>query len=66
MLFIGIMTQIIEQNTQNHAQESSAASDSTAHSGNASALRVAPENASSLPGHLEALAGRARGYIEAQ
>jgi hypothetical protein len=65
LVFIERMAQIIEQNSHNHAQESATPSDSTAHSGDVSALPSPTGNASSLRGHLEELADRARTYVEA-
>ncbi len=75
MLFIERMAQIIDQNTENHAEESAAPSDSTAHSDDVSVPQVSGVNssvpspllevASSLPANLEQLANRARGYVEA-
>lgn len=59
------MAQIVAQNRKNHANETSAPSDSTAHSGDDPALVSAAESPSPLPGHLEDLADRARGYVEA-
>ncbi|XKM38317.1 site-specific integrase (plasmid) [Rhizobium ruizarguesonis] len=69
------MAQIIDQNTENHAEESAAPPDSTGHSGDVSVPQSSAENSSlpsllpeagaSLPAHLEQLADRARGYVEA-
>jgi len=69
------MAQIIEHNTENNAEETSASSDSTAHSGdvslpqssdgNSGLLSPLPEAGASLPAHLEHLADRARAYVEA-
>lgn len=69
------MAQIIDQNTKNHAQESAAPSDSTAHSGDVSVPQSSPGNSglpsplseagASLPAHLEQLADRARAYVDA-
>lgn len=73
------MAQIIEQNSENHPKESSAPPDSTATGDAVSAAQVAaetsadkggspsplPEANTALPAHLEQLADRARGYVEA-
>lgn len=73
------MAQIIEQNTENHPEESAAPSDSTAHSGDVSAPQASagismhsaglpaplPGASASMPAHLEQLADRARAYVEA-
>jgi len=69
------MGQIVEQNTKNHVQETSAPSDSTAHSDDVSAPRSSDENGTlpsplpeaiaGLPAHLQQLAERARSYVEA-
>ncbi|TCN17629.1 site-specific integrase [Sinorhizobium americanum] len=70
------MAQIIEQNSENHVEESSAPSDSTAGDNDVSAAQLSVETSASLPSpvaeataalpaHLERLAGRARGYVEA-
>jgi integrase len=73
------MTQIIEQNSKKHAEESAAPPDSTAAGDDVSALpssagitmhraglpSPAAEATAALPAHLEQLADRARGYVEA-
>jgi integrase len=69
------MTQIIEQNSENHVEHSSAPSDSTVAGDNVSATQASAsvgtlpsplvDAASALPAHLERLADRARGYVEA-
>jgi len=73
------MRQIIEQNSKNHLEESSAPSDSTTADADNSAPQVsaehlagggglpspAPQATARLPAHLERLADRARGYVEA-
>jgi integrase len=73
------MAQISDQNTENHAEETSASADSTAHSGDASVPQSSTgismhsaglpspllEAGASLPAHLEQLADRARAYVEA-
>ncbi|WP_018240680.1 site-specific integrase [Ensifer sp. BR816] len=70
------MGQIIEQNGENHVEESSAPSDSTAGDNDVSAAQPSVETSASLPSpvaaattalpaHLERLADRARGYVEA-
>jgi integrase len=68
------MAQIIDQNTENHADETAAPPDSTAHSGDVSAPQASsgnsglptppPEASASLPAHLEQLADRTRAYVE--
>lgn len=75
LLFIWRMAQIIDQSTENHAEETSAPSDSTGHSGDISLPQSSagnsglpsplPEARPSLPAHLEQLADRARAYVEA-
>ncbi|MDE3759796.1 tyrosine-type recombinase/integrase [Sinorhizobium meliloti] len=59
------MTQIFAQNRANHAKETSASSDSMAHSDDGPALTTAAESSFPLPGHLGDLADRARAYIQA-
>jgi integrase len=73
------MAQIIDQNTENHAEESAAPPDNTKHTGAVSAPQSStgismhsaglpaplPEPASGMPEHLERLADRARAYVEA-
>ncbi|EPR21200.1 integrase [Agrobacterium sp. TS43] len=72
------MAQIIEQNTKNHAEESAAPPDGTAAGDDVSApqssagipmhgagLPSPPQASAGLPAHLEQLADRARGYVEA-
>lgn len=68
------MAQIIDQNSENHAEETSAPPDGTAHCGDVSALQASagnsglpapPAASASLPAHLEQLADRARAYVEA-
>lgn len=69
------MAQIIEQNGENHVQESSDPSDRTAAGDDDSAAQSSsdsaslpsplPEENTPLPAHLERLADRARGYVEA-
>ena len=69
------MTQIIEKNTKNHAEEPSAPSERTPGGEGVSAPTspaesidlpsVQPTVSASLPAHLGHLADRARGYIEA-
>ncbi|MBP1861584.1 site-specific integrase [Rhizobium herbae] len=69
------MAQIIEQNSENHADMSAAPSDSMAHSSDVSAPKSSAGNSglpsplpapgTSLPSHLEQLADRARAYVEA-
>lgn len=73
------MAQIIEQNAENHPEETSAPPHSTAHStahsgdvsvpqasaGNSGLPAPPPEASASLPAHLEQLADRARAYVEA-
>ncbi len=69
------MAQIIAQNSENHVDESSAPSLSTAVSSDVSAAGSSadtnrlpsplPEASAGLPAHLEQLADRARGYVEA-
>lgn len=73
------MTQIIEQNSNNHVQEGFAPSLSTAADGDISAPQawtgISTYNAGlpsplleagmALPAHMERLAGQARGYVEA-
>ncbi|MBM7321916.1 site-specific integrase [Agrobacterium sp. S2] len=73
------MTQIIEQNSENHASESSAPSLVTAGDGDVSAAQMSAdismnnadlpsslrETSAALPAHLEQLANQARDYVEA-
>lgn len=69
------MAQIIDRNSENYPQENSAPSDGTAHSGDVSVPRSSagnsglpsplPEAGAGLTAHLEQLADRARGYVEA-
>lgn len=67
------MTQIIEQNSEIHVEETSAPSLSTASGGDVSAPEVSSENTAlpspagkdHPPAHLTSLAERARGYVEA-
>ncbi|PDT44420.1 integrase [Sinorhizobium fredii] len=73
------MAQIVEQNTKNHVEETSAPSESTAAGDDLSAPQASAgipmhsaglpsplaEARTSLPRHLEQLADRARGYVEA-
>jgi hypothetical protein len=73
------MAQIIDQNSENHVEETSAASDGTAPSNDVSVPQASagiamhsaglpsppPEASASLPAHLEQLAERARVYVEA-
>jgi hypothetical protein len=73
------MAQIIEQNSENHAEASSAPSDSTPVPDDISAPRASavalgeqgslpsplPEAGAALPAHLEQLADQARNYVEA-
>ena len=69
------MAQIIDQDSENHAEEHAAPSGSTARSGDVSAPPPSEENSTlpsplpeagaSLPAHLEQLADRARAYVEA-
>ena len=66
------MTQIIEQNSEIHRQESSAPPNSTAADDDISAPQVSsglpsslPKARTALPTHLEHLADRARDYVEA-
>lgn len=73
------MTQIIEQNSENHVEASSAPSDSTAVPDDVSAPRSSadismnssglpsplPEASTALPAHLEQLVERARDYVAA-
>ncbi|NSY14965.1 site-specific integrase [Agrobacterium vitis] len=66
------MAQIIEQNTENHVEETSAPSLSMAASHDVSAPEVSGESPltslavqDQTPAHLASLAGRARGYVEA-
>lgn len=72
LLFIEGMAQIIEQNPENDAQDSSEPSDSTAVSGDVSAAGMSaglpsplPEINAGVPTHLKDLTDRARGYVEA-
>ena len=72
MLFIEGMAHIVEQNTENDAQECSALPDSTGVSGDVSAAGVSAGLPSSLeatgggvPAHLKDLTDRARTYVEA-
>ncbi len=65
MFFIERMRQIIEQNTQNHPQESSAPPDGAAVSQDVSAPAVSADVSPRLPAHLQDLTDRARGYVEA-
>jgi integrase len=72
LLFIEGMAQIIDQNPENDAQESSAPSDSTAASGDVSAAGMSsglpsplPEINAGVPAHLRDLTDRARTYVEA-
>ncbi|MCF3643373.1 integrase, partial [Rhizobium sp. TRM95111] len=66
------MARIIDQNTENHVEEGSAPSDSTAVSADVSAAEV-PDGLPSprvevntgLPAHLQDLTDRARSYVEA-
>lgn len=59
------MAQIIDQDTENHAEESSAPSDSTAVLQDVSAPAVSADASPRLPAHLQDLTDRARGYVEA-
>ncbi|WP_331375597.1 site-specific integrase [Sinorhizobium chiapasense] len=73
------MAQITEQNSENHVEKSSAPSDSTAAGDDVSAVQRSadtslmgaalpsplPDATTALPAHLERLADRARGYVEA-
>ncbi|WP_115422839.1 site-specific integrase [Ensifer sp. M14] len=59
------MAQIVAQNGKHHAKDTSAPSDSTAHSDDDPALVSTAESPSPLPGHLGDLADRARAYVEA-
>ncbi len=73
------MGQIIEQNSENHVEASSAPPDSTAVPDDISAAQAStgismhnaglpspvPEARTALPAHLEQLADQARGYVEA-
>lgn len=66
------MAQIIEQNTKNHVEETSAPSLSTASGGDVSASEVSGDSPlpslageDPTPPHLANLADRARGYVEA-
>jgi len=72
MLFIEEMAHIVEQNTENDAQECSAPSDSTAVSADVSAAGMSaglpsplPEINAGVPAHLRDLTDRARTYVEA-
>jgi integrase len=65
MLFIKGMAHIIEQNTENDAQEHSAPPHSTAVSGDVSGPESFATEGPALPAHLQDLADRARGYLEA-
>lgn len=79
LLSIKGMAQIIDQNNENHVGETSAPSDSTADSDHVSLPEPSadlprdsaklpspvPDRDRALPGHLERLAERARGYVEA-
>lgn len=63
---------IVEQNTENDAQEHAAPSDSTAVSGDVSSAGMSaglpsplPEINAGVPAHLRDLTDRARGYVEA-
>jgi integrase len=63
------MARIVDQNPENHHQESSAASDSTALAAVDRSLAAPAEPSAdvgaTLPAHLADLADRARGYVEA-
>jgi len=71
LLFIEGMADIIEQNTENDAQEHSAPPHSTAVSGDVSAGSEQARGSSlvrtdaGVPAHLQDLTDRARGYVEA-
>ena len=75
LLFIERMAHTIDQNTENHAEESAAPPDSTGHSGDVSVPRSSagnsglpfplPEAGAGLPAHLGQLADRARAYVDA-
>lgn len=66
------MARIVDENAENHAQESSAPSDGTAVSADVSAPQVPAglpspllEASAGLPAHLQELGDRARTYVEA-
>lgn len=66
------MARFVDENSENHPQESSAPSDSTAVSADVSAAEVSagapsplPEANAGLPAHLQDLTDRARTYVEA-
>lgn len=71
----GEMTQISEQNSENHGPESSSSSDGTSLSNDISAAQSSADSVglpsplqeenTMLPAHLERLADRARGFVEA-
>tara|TARA_R110002020_G_scaffold475754_1_gene712045 strand:+ start:122 stop:1303 length:1182 start_codon:yes stop_codon:yes gene_type:complete len=72
LFFIEGMAQISAQNPENHAQDSSAQSDSTAVSDDVSATEMPaelpspiPETGGGMPAHLRDLTDRARTYVEA-
>ncbi|MCF3643397.1 integrase, partial [Rhizobium sp. TRM95111] len=60
------MARIVDENTQNNAQEGAAPPPSTAISADVSAAPLSTESApKNLPAHLQDLTDRARGYVEA-
>jgi len=59
------MRPIVEQNSENHPQESSAPSDSTAVGGEDLAALPPDGGSRAVPAHLRDLTERARGYVEA-
>ncbi|MCJ8151108.1 hypothetical protein MKI86_18370, partial (plasmid) [Shinella sp. B3.7] len=65
MLFNREMRPIVEQNSENHPQESSAPSDSTAVGGGDLAALPPDGGSGAVPAHLRDLTERARGYVEA-
>lgn len=65
MLFNREMRPIVEQNSENHPQESSAPSDSTAVGGGDLAALPPDDGSGAVPAHLRDLTERARGYVEA-
>ena len=69
---MGEMAQIIEQNTENHVEKTSAPSLSTVTRHDVSTPEVlgdsalpSPTDQDQTPAHLTSLADRARGYVEA-
>jgi integrase len=59
------MARIVDDNSENHAQEHSAPSDSTAVSGDLAVSQRSNEASPPLPAHLQGLGERARKYVDA-